>query len=203
MVVGILALQGAYQKHAEVLGRLGAESRFVREPSDLAGLSSLIIPGGESTTMTRLMAANGLWQPLRDFGAGRPVMGTCAGAILLAETVDDDRVDPLGLMPLRAERNHYGRQIHSFIAPVELAFDPKAPFEAVFIRAPGIEPLDASVEVLATHGGEPVMVRHGRHLALSFHPELTGDDRIHRYWLEQCVMSDSHEIHQTHERQQM
>ncbi len=187
MVIGILALQGAYQKHAEAFARLGVATRLVREPADLEGLDGLVIPGGESTTMTRLLAANRLWQPLREFGAGHSVMGTCAGAILLAEVVGDARVEPLGLMPLQATRNHYGRQIHSFIAPVELAFGPSPPFEAVFIRAPGLAPLDASVEILARHGDEPVMLAHGRHLALSFHPELTGDDRIHRYWLECCV----------------
>jgi len=141
-----------------------------------------------ASRMTRLIQANGLFEPLRAYAGSHSLMGTCAGLIMMAEKVDDARVTPLGLLPLTVERNRYGRQIHSFMAPVELAFDAGgAPFEAVFIRAPGIGEMGEGVEVLASHEGQPVMVRHRRHLGLTFHPELTDDLRIHRYWLEELA----------------
>ena len=180
--VGVLALQGAYQKHLDSLARLGVKSRLIRNPDELAKCSALILPGGESTTISLLIQEYGFYQPIISFAEKHPVMGVCAGLILMANEVDDKRVIPLGLIAFKARRNYYGRQLHSFTAEVKLNFENEA-FPAQFIRAPGIEQLSPEVEVLATHNDEVVMLGAGRHLALSFHPELTDDTRIHDYWL--------------------
>lgn len=182
MTVGVLALQGAYQKHVSSLSRLGVESRLIRRPDELDECSALIIPGGESTTISLLMQAYGFYQTIKSFAENHPVLGVCAGMILMADEVDDNRVSPLGLIPFKARRNFYGRQVHSFTGEVKLNFDQR-PFQAQFIRAPGIEKLSPEVDVLATHNDEAVMIGAGKHLALSFHPELSDDTRIHDYWL--------------------
>lgn len=187
MVIGILALQGAFGRHARLLNRLGVRSAQVRDAAELAGCDGLIIPGGESTAMSRLLTANGLLEPLQAFAREHPVMGTCAGLILMAEQVDDPRITPLALLPVRVERNHYGSQLDSFETTLSLRLsDEKAqpPFTGVFIRAPAIVSLGPELKVIAEHERRPVMVAGGRHLGLSFHPELTDDTRIHRYWLE-------------------
>lgn len=181
-VVGILALQGAYQKHVASLARLGVNARLVRKASELEVCDALIIPGGESTTMSLLLQEYGLYQPIQSFAAQHPVMGVCAGMIMMASEVDDERVIPLGLLPFRAQRNYYGRQVHSFSDEIQLKFDSQ-PLQAPFIRAPGIDRLSPEVEVLATHNSEVVMIGAGKHVALSFHPELTDDTRVHEYWL--------------------
>jgi 5'-phosphate synthase pdxT subunit len=182
--VGILALQGAFQKHADSLAALGVESRLVKQAHDLEGCSGLIIPGGESTTMSLLVQSYGLYDLLREFAASHPVMGVCAGLIMMAHEVDDTRVKPLDLLPFRALRNHYGRQVHSFSTNVHVRLaNGDAEFPAVFIRAPGITGIAPGVEILARYDNEVVMIESGRHLALAFHPELTGDTRIHEYWL--------------------
>ncbi len=180
--VGVLALQGAYQKHLDSLARLGVKSRLIRNPDELAECSALILPGGESTTISLLIQEYGFYQPIKSFAEKHPVMGVCAGLILMANEVDDKRVTPLGLIAFKARRNYYGRQLHSFSAEVKLNFENEV-FPAQFIRAPGIEQLSPEIEVLATHDDEVVMISNGKHLALSFHPELTDDTRIHRYWL--------------------
>ncbi len=180
--VGVLALQGAYQKHVESLSRLGVESRLIRKPTELDGCSALIIPGGESTTISLLIQEYGLYEPIKAFAENHPVMGICAGMIMMASKVDDERVVPLGLMPFKATRNFYGRQVHSFTADIKLNFDNNT-FPAHFIRAPGIKELSPEIEVLATYKNEIVMIGSGKHVALSFHPELTDDTRIHKYWL--------------------
>ena len=183
--IGVLALQGAYQKHAESLARLGIDARLVRKSVELDQCSGLIIPGGESTTMSLLINESGMHQPLREFAMSRPVMGVCAGMIMMADAVDDERVTPLGILPFRALRNHYGRQVHSFTADITLGFDDTGrPLHAHFIRAPGVADLGDGVEVLARYRDEVVMIGKNGHLALSFHPELTEDTRIHRYWLQ-------------------
>jgi 5'-phosphate synthase pdxT subunit len=183
-VIGVLALQGAYQKHVESLDRLGTESRLVRKSAELDACDGLIIPGGESTTMSLLINESGMYQPLREFARDNAVMGVCAGMIMMAETVDDERVTPLGILPFRALRNHYGRQLHSFSADIQLAFDHSgAPLHAHFIRAPGITDPGEGIEILARYDDEIIMIGKGRHVALSFHPELTADTRIHEYWL--------------------
>lgn len=184
--VGVLALQGAYQKHIDMLHALGVPAHTVRQPHELDDCSALIIPGGESTTISLLIQNYGLYEPINVFAKHHPVMGVCAGMIMMASEVDDDRVTPLGLIPFKALRNHYGRQVHSFTTDIELDFDNQGPaFPAIFIRAPGVDKLSMDVQVLARnkHNDEAVILSKGYHMALSFHPELTDDTRIHDYWL--------------------
>jgi 5'-phosphate synthase pdxT subunit len=184
--VGVLALQGAYQKHIDMLHALGVPAHTVRQPHELDDCFALIIPGGESTTISLLIQKNGLYKPIKAFAENHPVMGVCAGMIMMATEVDDDRVTPLGLIPFKALRNHYGRQVHSFTTDIELDFDSKGPaFPAIFIRAPGVDKLSDDVQTLARNNNndEAVIISKGHHLALSFHPELTDDTRIHAYWL--------------------
>ena len=172
--IGVLALQGAFREHAQVLRGLGAEVVEVRLPAELDGLDALVIPGGESTTITRLAASFGLDRALRTFSG--PVLGTCAGTIVL------DR-EHYGLADLEVDRNAYGRQVRSFEADVVLRGDP-VPLRGVFIRAPRIRDLGPDVEVLGELAGEPVLVRDGRFLLATFHPELTDDVRVHELFLE-------------------
>ena len=189
--VGLLTLQGDYAKHREAFAALGRVTRDVRRPAELAEVSCLVIPGGESTTLTRLVDRNGLREPLREFAAARPVMGTCAGLILLAARLADEErdeygVEPFGLLDCTVRRNAYGRQIDSFTAPVDvvdLGGQP-AVFPAVFIRAPRITEGGPEAEVVAAMDGEPVGVRQGHLLGLTFHPELTDDLRLHRAFLD-------------------
>ena len=183
--VGVLALQGAYQKHIDMLHTLGVPAHTVRQPHELDDCFALIIPGGESTTISLLIQKNGLYKPIKAFAENHPVMGVCAGMIMMATEVDDDRVTPLGLIPFKALRNHYGRQVHSFTTDIELDFGSKGPaFPAIFIRAPGVDKLLDDVQILARmNNDEAVILSKGHHLALSFHPELTDDSRIHAYWL--------------------
>jgi 5'-phosphate synthase pdxT subunit len=178
-LVGVLALQGDFAAHARVLRALGAEVREVRTPADLEGLDGLVMPGGESTTMTLGIEREGLADPLRAFhAAGKPIFGTCAGLIML------DR-EHLGLMDIAAERNAFGRQLHSFEEDLSFPGIEGGPVRAVFIRAPWVASHGAEVEVLASVDGHPVAVRQGRLLAISFHPELGDDDRLHRAFLDQ------------------
>lgn len=186
--VGVLALQGDFEAHCRALQRAGAEGVEVRTASDLESLDGLIIPGGESTTMFKLLEAEQLLPALKDFGASRPIFGTCAGAILLASEVVNPKQRSLGLMDMTIERNAYGRQIDSHIAPIEI--DGKQA-EAVFIRAPIILRLGPQARVLASYRGAPVLVEEGRHLAATFHPELTGDERIHRHFVEKIAARES------------
>jgi 5'-phosphate synthase pdxT subunit len=172
--IGVLALQGAFREHRRVLEALGAEVREVRLPADLDGLDGLVLPGGESTTMMRLGELYGLDDAIRAFPG--PILGTCAGMILV------DR-EHLGLADLSVERNAYGRQVASFEADVELAGDAR-PLRGIFIRAPRLRALGAEVEILGRLDGEPVLVRDGRLLLASFHPELTDDTRVHERFLE-------------------
>ena len=178
MVVGVLAIQGDFEAHAGVLARLGAEPRIVRTPADLEGLDALVIPGGESTTMTLGIEREGLAEPLRELiASGVPTLGTCAGLIML------DR-DHLGLLDVSARRNAFGRQVQSFEADIQLEGVDGGPLRAVFIRAPWVEEYGEDVEVLAEIEGHPVAVRQGNMLAVAFHPELTEDDRIHAWLVE-------------------
>lgn len=189
--VGLLALQGDFARHEAAFAALGVPTRQVRRPEELAGLRALVIPGGESTTLSRLIDIVGLRAPLRDFAGEHPVLGTCAGLIMLCtelvdEATGDHGVRTLGLLDCSVRRNAYGRQVDSFTAPVTLAgADPAAaPFPAVFIRAPRLVRVGSRVEVLATHDGHPVAVRQDRLLGLAFHPELTGDRRLHQAFLD-------------------
>lgn len=188
--VGLLTLQGDYARHREAFATLGAETRDVRRVSELADISSLVIPGGESTTLTRLVDRGGLRWPLLDFAQDHPVMGTCAGLIMLAgvltgEKSTDYGVQPLGLLDCGVNRNGFGRQIDSFTADVHIDVldGSQEAFPAVFIRAPRITEVGPEAEIVAKLGDEPVAVRQGRWLGLTFHPELTDDLRIHRAFL--------------------
>jgi 5'-phosphate synthase pdxT subunit len=171
--IGVLAVQGNFREHAAVLRRLGADPVEVRLPGELAGLDGLILPGGESTAITRLMRLYGLDEALRGFDA--PIFGTCAGMIVL------DR-EHLGLADIHVARNAFGRQVHSFEADLDVGEG--EPLRAVFIRAPWIEDAGPEVEILAEVDGHPVLARDGRILVAAFHPELTDDTRIHELFLE-------------------
>jgi len=174
-LIGVLALQGGFEAHARALEEVGARTRVVRVPADLDGLDGLVIPGGESTTMTLGIEREQLTEPLREFvRSGRPTLGTCAGLIML------DR-DHLGLLDVGVRRNAFGRQVSSFEA--ELDFEGE-PLHAIFIRAPWVEHVGDDVEVLAEVDGHPVAVRQGNVLAVAFHPELTDERRLHRWLLE-------------------
>lgn len=175
--VGVLALQGDFAAHSDVLRGLGAEPVEVRVPADLAGLDGLIIPGGESTTMTLGIEREGLAEPLREFArAGTPVFGTCAGMIML------DR-NHLGIMDTRCARNAFGRQVRSFECDLKLPGVVGPPVRAVFIRAPWLEEVGEGVEVLAEVDGHPVAAREGNVLVIAFHPEITGETRLHELFL--------------------
>jgi 5'-phosphate synthase pdxT subunit len=190
MIVGVLALQGDFVEHRTLFTNLGVQTREVRLPAQLEGLDALVIPGGESTTIGKLVVTYDLIEPLRQFGTTHPVWGTCAGAIFLSK--DAQRDQPLlELMDIQVERNAFGRQLDSFETGLSIPKldDPGQPFPAVFIRAPLIDNVGSSVEVLArlpddNGEGNIVAAQEGHLLATSFHPELTGDDRFHRYFMD-------------------
>ena len=187
--VGVLALQGDFAAHGAAVERAGAKCVFVREREQLAGIDGLILPGGESTTMLKLLQYEGLMEPLEEFGRRKPMFGTCAGAILMAAQVSMPEQESLGLVDMAVERNAYGRQIDSRITEISPApeFEKRtAPgkLEAVFIRAPIIRSIGKDSKVLARYHGDPVWVEQGGHMVTTFHPELTQDSRIHRRFLE-------------------
>ncbi len=186
--LGVLALQGDYVEHQRTLERLGRSSRQIRKASELEGLRALILPGGESTTMVKFMEEEELMEPLRDFYAsGGALYGTCAGTILLARAVSAPSQASLGLMDIDVERNGYGRQIDSHESPGACPELGDEPLPMVFIRAPLISRTGPEVRVLAEHRDQPVLVRQGRLLASTFHPELSNDLRVHRYFLDQVA----------------
>ena len=190
-VVGVLALQGDFQEHVASLRRLGVEAREVRTERQLSAIDRLIVPGGESTSMAKLMDVYGLREPLKTFAlSGCPVWGTCAGLILLAKRLLEDRPEPLGAMDMVVQRNGFGRQVDSFTTAVDIAGVEGGPYEAVFIRAPKIVEIGPSVEVLATlPDGNIVAARQGNILVTAFHPELTHDDRIHRAFVDMPLVA--------------
>jgi 5'-phosphate synthase pdxT subunit len=180
MRVGVLALQGDFREHLAMLEPLGVEGVEVRRPADLAGIDALVIPGGESTTIGKMAERYGLVEPIRDLvRSGLPVLGTCAGMIVLAGSTTGREQPQLGLLDVVVERNAFGRQVESFEEELSVA-GLAEPVRAVYIRAPWIEKVGSDVEVLARSHDHPVMVGQGNILATSFHPELTDDDRIHR-----------------------
>ena len=185
MIVGVLALQGDFREHREMLQGMGHEVREVRKVAQLDGLDALIIPGGESTTIARLILSNGFQQPLRDFCAsGRPTWGTCAGAILLAREVDNLDRPGIETMNISVQRNAFGRQVDSFEAELDVKGVEGPPFHAVFIRAPLILAVHAPAEAICTLAdGTIVAARQGNLLATSFHPEITHDSRLHEFFL--------------------
>lgn len=182
-VIGVLALQGAFAAHAESLRRCGATTSEVRTPRDLASVDALVMPGGESSTMSQLLESSGLFGAVASrINGGMAVFGTCAGMILLASEVLDGRPDQrcFAALDISVRRNAFGRQVDSFEADIDT---PEGSFHGVFIRAPRIERVGREVDVLGSLNGEPVLVRRGNILAASFHPELAGDDRLHGYFV--------------------
>lgn len=179
--IGVLALQGDFEAHRHALERAGAEATEVRTAEDLAALDGLIIPGGESTTILKLLNEENLFDPLRRFGENRPIFGTCAGAILLASEVLNPHQPSLSLMDLTVERNAYGRQIDSRIARIDIEGKPA---EAVFIRAPIVRRVGPAARVLAKYQDSPVLVEQGKHLVATFHPELSAESSVHRQFLD-------------------
>jgi pyridoxal 5'-phosphate synthase pdxT subunit len=187
--VGVLALQGDFAAHGAALERAGARTVYVRSREQFGEIDGLVIPGGESTTMLKLLRYDGLYDALAEFGERKPIFGTCAGAILLAKEVANPPQESLGLVDIAIERNAYGRQIDSRVVTLDPApeFEKRtAPgkLEAVFIRAPIIRHVNGGARVLAEYQGDPVLIEQGRHLVATFHPELTGDGRVHGLFLE-------------------
>ncbi|MFZ5634239.1 MAG: pyridoxal 5'-phosphate synthase glutaminase subunit PdxT [Bacillota bacterium] len=186
MLIGVLALQGAFREHEKMLQACGEniKTRQIRLPDQLEDVDGLVIPGGESTTMGKLMAEYGLLEPVRELARkGVPVFGTCAGLIMLAKDIAGSNQPRLGLMDMLVERNAFGRQVDSFETDLPVAGIGSGPFRAVFIRAPYIIKVGPGVEILARYGEKIVCARQGNLLAAAFHPELTGDKRMHQYFL--------------------
>lgn len=189
MKIGVLALQGDFAAHGESLRELGSEAVEVRRPADLLEIDGVVLPGGESTTMLKLIEEEGFVDPLLAFAAQKPVLATCAGVILLARRVSSPEQRSLGVLDLEVERNAYGRQIHSAVRRIEptpsfVERTSAGAIEAVFIRAPIIRALGSTVTALACDEERPALVEQGRHLAATFHPELTSDRRVHRLFLQ-------------------
>jgi pyridoxal 5'-phosphate synthase pdxT subunit len=185
LVIGVLALQGAFAKHAEMLRTLGVKIVEVRKPADLLLCDALVVPGGESTTIMKQMHFIQLREPFIEFAAKKPVFGTCAGLILMSRSIIGDKMQPFHLLEIDVERNAFGRQVESFHTDLELNLKPGQIKEvpAVFIRAPRIRQISENVTVLAKWQDEPVLVRQGFHIGATFHPELTKDHTIHAYFL--------------------
>jgi 5'-phosphate synthase pdxT subunit len=200
--IGVLAIQGDYDAHAAALGDAGAEPVLVRKPDQLAGLDGLIIPGGESTTFLKFLERDGFLESLRAFALAHPTFGTCAGCILLATNVVHPPQASLGLLDATVERNAYGRQIDSSIEETATRLGPTfdtGPLETVYIRAPRIQQVGKDVSVLAERDGFPVLVRQHHLLAATFHPELSTDRRVHRYFVN-MVREASHAGRGTHRK---
>ncbi len=187
MRIGVLALQGDFEAHARALAGAGAQPVPVRTRRELEDTDGLVLPGGESTTMLKLLGAEDLFAPLRDYGLSRPIFGTCAGAILLAAEVTNPPQASLGLVDIGIERNAYGRQIESRVVSIVPEAELGGALEAVFIRAPIIRRAGPGVRILARYLDTPVLIEQGRHLVATFHPELTADTRVHRYFLDRVA----------------
>jgi 5'-phosphate synthase pdxT subunit len=188
--VGVLALQGAWRRHARALQDVGAQAAPVRSADDLAEVDALVLPGGESTTISMLLESSGLVAPLQErLHDGMPTFGTCAGMIMLAHEIADGRPDQkaLGAIDIGVRRNGFGRQVDSFEADLPIAALGDAPFPAVFIRAPAVERVGATVEILATVDGSPVLCRQGPVAVSAFHPELSNDTRLHRWFVDELL----------------
>jgi len=196
MKIGILALQGDFNKHRLILDQLELEQSLVRYPSDLNHVGGLIIPGGESTTMTKLMTRSGFYKYITSFANTNPVLGTCAGLIMMSNQAKDKRIKTLGLLDVDVERNASGRQIHSICVPLNVDIIGKSQLmDATFIRAPKIVRCGPNVNVLATFNGSPCAVQSGLHLGLSFHPELNGVSIFHEFAFKKLVTLKEERIH--------
>jgi len=190
MKIGVLALQGDFAAHGRMLEKLGVEWKEVKRSEQLNEIDGLIIPGGESSTMLKLLREEGMIEPLKDFARrGRPVYGTCAGAILLAREVSNPKQESLGLVDISIERNAYGRQVDSFTEEAECPSLGKQPLEMVFIRAPIVRSVGPRVKVLARCKGDPVLLREGSTIISTFHPELTSDTRVHKLFVDTVEQS--------------
>lgn len=188
MQIGVLALQGAFREHQWSIEKSGATAKQIRKPQELKGLDALIIPGGESTTMGKLLNDFKLMDPIKDLANnGMPIFGTCAGLIMLAKNIKNSQQETLALMDIEVERNAYGRQVDSFETDLPIKVLGTDPFRAVFIRAPYISGVDDGVEVLASYDEKIVCARQGRFLVAAFHPELTDDLRLHKYFIEKVA----------------
>jgi len=187
MKIGILAVQGDFALHEKMLRQLDVETLLVRNKGELNACHGLILPGGESTTLTNLLKKHGLWDELSTFAETRPIFGTCAGLIILAKRVVRNNLQPMGLIDISVERNAYGRQVDSFIDEIKLQLDKQEQCEGVFIRAPKIVTIGKSVTPLAWHKKDIVMAESGNILVATFHPELTDDARVHKYFLRKVV----------------
>ncbi len=183
MKIGILALQGDYQKHQKILQTLGIDNIYVRYPEDLQDCSGLIIPGGESTTLSKLIQRNNLYDLLVDFGTNNPVFGTCAGLIMMSNQPNDSRIQSLRFLNISVKRNGWGSQKYSFKQNIQLEWDKGPLFKAIFIRAPIIANCKGSVKVLSKLNSEPILIRKNNYLGATFHPELVEDHRIHQYFI--------------------
>jgi len=196
MKIGILALQGDFNKHRLILEQLELEQSLVRYPSDLNHVGGLIIPGGESTTMTKLMTRSSFYEYITSFANTNPVLGTCAGLIMMSNQAKDKRIKTLGLLDVDVERNASGRQIHSICVPLNVDIIGKSqPMDATFIRAPKIVRCGPNVNVLATFKGSPCAVQSGLHLGLSFHPELNGVTIFHEFAFKKLMVLKEERIH--------
>ena len=191
MKIGILALQGDYSKHEQLVLNLGWDCVRVRYKKDLSSLDGLIIPGGESTTLTKLLKATGLFALLKEFAEAYPILGTCAGLILMSSESSDSSVSPLGLLDIKVERNAFGRQVHSFTAKLDMT-ESDHTIQGTFIRAPKISQLATNIDVLAKLNGEPVAVRQGIHIGLAFHPELNNEPIFHTMAFSPLVKEINH-----------
>ena len=182
MIIGVLAIQGDYEAHKARLEQLGANVTLVRKPEQLDSIDAIVIPGGESSTFLNFLAERGFLRKLKEFVSTKPTFGTCAGAILLAKEVENPPQQSLGALDIRIRRNAYGRQIDSSIREADTKLT-GGPLEMVFIRAPKIVETGKNVEVLASEGGDPVLVRQDKIMAATFHPELSSDTRVHQEFL--------------------
>ena len=185
MIIGILALQGNFIQHKIIVEKIGVQNILVRHPNEIDQCDSLIIPGGESTTISKQIDNNKFRKTLIEFSLVKPILGTCAGMIMLSTSMPNKNMSPLNIMDFHIERNAWGRQVNSFSANINLNFDINRPFHAVFIRAPKISNIGKDVQVLAAFDGEPVLLSNGMHIVSSFHPEIGGDYRIHEYFINQ------------------
>lgn len=183
ITIGVLALQGAFAKHIQMIQSLGVNAIEVRKPKELEKCHGLIIPGGESTVITRQIKFIEMGGALQQFAKQRPIFGTCAGLILISREIIADVMQPMGLIDVAVERNAFGRQVESFTTDLELEVKPRQKFTAVFIRAPRIRQVSEEVKILASYEGEPVLVQQSHHLGATFHPELTPNSLIHKYFV--------------------
>ncbi len=190
--IGVLALQGDFEKHEQMLHQIGVKTIQVRKPHALNECVGLIIPGGESTTLSKLIQLYDLYHPIQSFAKKYVIMGTCAGLILLGTDIDDQRIVPLKLLNISISRNAYGRQIDSFVTYLNLPFIDQTqsndPFKCIFIRAPQITHVESNVHVIMTNNSQPIMVQSHNILGITFHPELTDDTRIHQFFVDRAFV---------------